>query len=239
MDSIRNSCEVNVKHCSLCERDAEYYCYDCQKELCNQCKKIHVIDLSTKNHKVKSYKEKMKYPPKQIAQSEDPSHVKSKLSQNHNYHEAYAIQMCDPSSENSPQIFLTPDQMSLLKRSRHDDIERLQYSEIIHHIRSDDIYCKRIMLEGVRHDLKIGHKAVTIRGQSKAEMRGQGLKDLIDDVLAGDLEDRCIIQKTRMTRYMSYGRELPPKVYVSCFYSNFLYSSCLIVFLHACVLLSF
>ncbi|XP_078327661.1 uncharacterized protein LOC144623211 isoform X2 [Crassostrea virginica] len=34
-------------------------------------------------------------------------------------------------------------------------------------------------------------------------MRGQGLKDLIDDVLAGDLEDRCIIQKTRMTRHMT------------------------------------
>ncbi|XP_078321612.1 uncharacterized protein LOC144621743 [Crassostrea virginica] len=34
-------------------------------------------------------------------------------------------------------------------------------------------------------------------------MRGQGLKDLIDDVLAGDLEDRCFIQKTRMTRHMT------------------------------------
>ena len=38
-----------------------------------------------------------------------------------------------------------------------------------------------------------------------------------------------------------YGRELLPKVYVSCFYSNlkFLYSWFLIVFLHACVLFSF
>ncbi|XP_078320781.1 uncharacterized protein LOC144617652 isoform X2 [Crassostrea virginica] len=34
-------------------------------------------------------------------------------------------------------------------------------------------------------------------------MRGQGLKNLIDDVLAGDLGDRCIIQKTRMTRHMT------------------------------------
>ena len=34
-------------------------------------------------------------------------------------------------------------------------------------------------------------------------MRGQGLKDLIDDVLAGDLADRCIKQKTRMTRHMT------------------------------------
>ena len=195
--------KVSVKQCSLCDREVEYYCYDCQKELCIQCKKIHVIDLITKDHKVKSYTEKMKYPPKQIAQSKDHLHVKSPLSQNHNYHEAYAIPVCDPCPENSPKILLTPDQISLLKRRRHDAIERLQYSEIIYHIRSDDIYCRRFMLEGVRHDLKIGHKAVTIRGQSKAEMRGQGLKDLIDDVLAGDLEDRCIIQKTRMTRHMS------------------------------------
>ena len=52
------------------------------------------------------------------------------------------------------------------------------------------------MLEGLRYDRETGHKTVTIRGQSKAEMRCQGLKDLIDDVLAGDLADRCIIQKT-------------------------------------------
>ena len=38
---------------------------------------------------------------------------------------------------------------------------------------------------------------------------------------------------------LKYGRELPPKVYVPCFYSNFLYSWCLIVILHACALLSF
>ena len=42
-----------------------------------------------------------------------------------------------------------------------------------------------------------------MRCQSKAEKRGQGPKDLIDDVLAGDLADRCIIQKTRMTRHMT------------------------------------
>ena len=59
------------------------------------------------------------------------------------------------------------------------------------------------MLEGVRHDLKTGHKAVTIRGFSMAGMIGQVPKDKIDEVLAGDLEDRCIIQKTRMTRHMT------------------------------------
>nr|XP_022337264.1 uncharacterized protein LOC111133296 isoform X1 [Crassostrea virginica] len=59
------------------------------------------------------------------------------------------------------------------------------------------------MLEGLRQDIQTGHKAVTIRGLSLAEMIGQVPKDKIDEVLSGDLEDRCIIQKTRMTRHMS------------------------------------
>ena len=59
------------------------------------------------------------------------------------------------------------------------------------------------MLKEIRHDLKTGHKAVTIRDPTMAETIGQVPKDKIDEVLAGDLEDRCIIQKTRMTRHMS------------------------------------
>ena len=56
------------------------------------------------------------------------------------------------------------------------------------------------MLKGLRHDLKIGHKEVIIRGRSRAI---KGIPGLIDYVLAGDLEDRYLIQKTRMTRHMT------------------------------------
>nr|XP_022296434.1 uncharacterized protein LOC111106169 [Crassostrea virginica] len=83
------------------------------------------------------------------------------------------------------------------------EIQRRLYAGMIYHLRGETIYYKSVLLEGLEYDRETGHKTVTIRGQSKAEMRGQGLKDLIDEVLAGDLEDRCIIQKTRMTRHMS------------------------------------
>ena len=62
MESTRIGTEVNVKHCSLCHGDTEYYCYACREDLCIQCKMLHVIDLSTKDHIVTSYIVKKKYP---------------------------------------------------------------------------------------------------------------------------------------------------------------------------------
>ncbi|XP_078311367.1 uncharacterized protein LOC111100450 isoform X3 [Crassostrea virginica] len=198
MDPTRICTQVSVKHCSLCQGDTEYYCYKCQQDLCIQCKKLHVVDLSTKHHEVTSYTEKMKNPPKQVKslQSGDPKQVISARSQNPDNHEPCVMPFIDL----RPRKFQPPVWLSPLQRS---EIQWRQYSCRIYHLRGETIYYRSVLLEGLRHDRDTGHKAVTIRGQSKAEMRGQGLKDLIDEVLAGDLEDRCIIQKTRMTRHMA------------------------------------
>nr|XP_022304426.1 uncharacterized protein LOC111111630 [Crassostrea virginica]XP_022304427.1 uncharacterized protein LOC111111630 [Crassostrea virginica] len=221
MDLTRISTQVSIKHCSLCQGDTEYYCYGCQQDLCIQCKKLHVIDLSTKDHEVTSYTEKMKYPPKQVqssqsqnpkrvisAQSQDPSkqvkrwrsgdskQVISMRSQDPDNHEPYVIPLNEPRHHK----FLPPVQLSSLE---HIEIQRRLYSDRIFHLRGETIYYRSVLLEVLRHDLKIGHKTVTFRGQSNVKMRGQELKNMIDDVLAGDLEDRCIIQKTRMTRHMT------------------------------------
>ncbi|XP_078311707.1 uncharacterized protein LOC111100413 isoform X2 [Crassostrea virginica] len=197
MDPTRISTQVSVKHCSLCQGDTEYYCYKCQQDLCMQCKKLHVVDLSTKHHTVTSYTEKMKNPPKQkSSQSGDPKQVISVRSQDPDNHEPCVM----PFIGLRPRKFQPPVWLSPLERS---EIQRRQYSDRIYQLRGETIYYRSFLLEGLRYDRDTGHKAVTIRGQSKAEMRGQGLKDLIDEVLAGDLKDRCIIQKTRMTRHMS------------------------------------
>ncbi|XP_078330238.1 uncharacterized protein LOC144617729 [Crassostrea virginica] len=198
MDPTRICTQVSVKHCSLCQGDTEYYCYGCRQDLCIQCKKLHVIDLSTKHHEVTSYTEKRKYPPKPVKtlQSQDPKQVISARSQYPDNHEPCVM----PFNEYKPHKFIPPVWLSPLERS---EIQRQQYSRRIYDLRGETIYYRSVLLEGLRYDRKTGHKAVTIRGQSKAEMRGQGLKDLIDEVLAGDLEDRCIIQKTRMTRHMT------------------------------------
>ncbi|XP_078311344.1 uncharacterized protein LOC144618665 isoform X2 [Crassostrea virginica] len=198
MDPTSISTQVSVKHCSLCQGDTEYYCYKCQQDLCIQCKKLHVTDLSTKHHKVTSYTEKMKYPRKQVksSQSGDPKQVISARSEDPDNHEQCVM----PFIGLRPRKFQAPVWLSPLERS---EIQRRQYSRRIYHLRGETIYYRSVLLEGLKHDRKTGHKAVIIRGQSKAEMRGQGLKDLIDEVLVGDLGDRCIIQKTRMTRHMS------------------------------------
>ncbi|XP_078341903.1 uncharacterized protein LOC111100239 [Crassostrea virginica] len=198
MDSTRTSTQVSVKHCSLCQGDTEYYCFKCQQDLCIQCKKLHVIDLSTKHHTVLSYTEKMKYHRKQVksSQSGDPKQVISACSQDSDNHEPCVM----PFIGHRPRKFQPPVWLSPLERS---EIQRRQYCDRIYQLRGETIYYRSVLLEGLRYDRETGHTAVTIRGQSKAEKRGQGLKDLIDDVLAGDLEDRCIIQKTRMTRHMT------------------------------------
>ncbi|XP_078309518.1 uncharacterized protein LOC144617911 isoform X2 [Crassostrea virginica] len=198
MDPTRISAQVSVKHCSLCQGDTEYYCYKCQQDLCIQCKKLHVVDLSTKHHTVTSYTEKMKYPRKQMksSQSGDPKQVIGARSQDPDNHEPCVMPCIGlRHGKFQPPVWLSP-----LERS---EIQRRRYSDRIYHLRGETIYYRSVLLEGLRHDRDTGHKAVTIQGQSKAEMRGQGLKDLIDEVLAGDLGDRCIIQKTRMTRHMT------------------------------------
>nr|XP_022287986.1 uncharacterized protein LOC111100412 [Crassostrea virginica]XP_022287987.1 uncharacterized protein LOC111100412 [Crassostrea virginica]XP_022287988.1 uncharacterized protein LOC111100412 [Crassostrea virginica] len=220
MESTIISTQVSVKHCSLCQGDTEYYCYKCQQDLCIQCKKLHVIDLSTKHHTVMSYTEKMKYPSKQVksSQSQDPKKVISARYQNYKQikrwrfgdpKQVISARSQDPDNHEPcvmpfiglrPRKFKPPVWLSPLERS---EIQRLQNSDRIYQLRGETIYYKCVLLEGLKHDRETGHKAVTIRGQSKAEMRGQGLKDLIDEVLAGDLEDRCSIQKTRMTRHMT------------------------------------
>ncbi|XP_078320743.1 uncharacterized protein LOC144617643 [Crassostrea virginica] len=210
MDSTRICTQVSVKHCSLCQGDTEYYCYKCQQDLCIQCKKLHVVDLSTKHHKVTSYTEKRKYPPKPVksSQSKDPKQVISAQSQNPKQVKRWLSgdtkQVISAQSQDhdnhEPKKFIPPVWLSPLELS---EIQRQQYSRRIYHLRGETIYYKSVLFERLRYDRTTGHKAVTIRGQSKAEMRGQGLKDLIDEVLAGDLKDRCIIQKTRMTRHMT------------------------------------
>ena len=197
MDPTRISTQVIVKHCSLCPGDTEYYCYGCRQDLCIQCKKLHVVDLITKHHIVTSYVEKMKFPPKQVksSQSQDTKQVISARSQDPD-HEPCLMPFTEHRlHEFQPPVWLSPQE--------HSEIQRRLYSDMIYHLRGETIYYRSVLLEGLRHDRETGHEAVTIRGQSKAEKRGQGLKDLIDDVLAGDLEDRCIIQKTRMTRHMT------------------------------------
>ena len=157
MDPARISTQVSVKHCSLCQGDTEYYCYKCQQDLCIQCKKLHVIDLSTKHHTVTSYAEKMKYPPKQVKSSQsqdskqvisaryqdskqikrwrsgDPKQVISAFSQDPDNHDPCVMHF----TGHRPRKFQPPVWLSPLERS---EIQRRQYSDKIYQLRGETIY---------------------------------------------------------------------------------------------------
>ena len=117
MDPTRISTQVSVKHCSLCQGDTEYYCFKCQ-DLCIQCKKLHVIDLSTKHHTVTSYAEKMKYPPKQkSSQSGNPKQVISALSQDPDTHEPCVMPYIGHKPKKcKPPLWLSPLEHSEIQR---------------------------------------------------------------------------------------------------------------------------
>ena len=55
------SCPVKVKICSQCLGDTEFYCQDCEDNLCWDCKDSHVANLDTKHHYVMLYREKMNF----------------------------------------------------------------------------------------------------------------------------------------------------------------------------------
>lgn len=172
MDRIRDNTHVSVKHCSLCQGDTEFYCFQCHQDLCNQSKKIHVIALSTKNHNVTSYLERAKYPQKGVISNDN----------------------CDSSSVIS---------LSSVEYSCYDEIERRKYSGKIDKLRSEILYDRCAVLEELGYDVKSGYKEVNMKGQLAVDVRGKRLKNMIDGVLSGDLVDRCIIQKTRMSRYVT------------------------------------
>ncbi|XP_056007785.1 uncharacterized protein LOC125666670 isoform X2 [Ostrea edulis] len=65
MDPVLLGTRLNVRHCSQCQGDTEFYCNTCKRDLCLQCKEKHVIDLHTKHHGVVIYREKFEYLPKQ------------------------------------------------------------------------------------------------------------------------------------------------------------------------------
>ena len=129
MDPTRINTQVRVKHCSLCQGDTEYYCYCCRLDLCIQCKKLHVIDLSTKNHEVTSYIERMKYPPKDESEEfGDPdSRDYSKQVKRARSGQSEQV-MCVRSRDLVPlPIWLSPSERS--------EMERRHYSERIHYLK--------------------------------------------------------------------------------------------------------
>ncbi|XP_056007497.1 E3 ubiquitin-protein ligase TRIM71-like [Ostrea edulis] len=55
MDTLGLSTQCKLRQCSQCQRDTEFYCNTCKRDLCLQCKKKHVTENNTKYHNVVFY----------------------------------------------------------------------------------------------------------------------------------------------------------------------------------------
>ena len=188
-DPCRISTQLSIRHCSLCQGNTEYYCLGCHQDLCIQCKETHVIDLSTKGHKILSYLEKKKYQPK-LEQSADQDVFRSPVKQK--------MPSTDPSL--NQDVFRSPVPISPLERV---EINRRQFSEIIFHIRSETIYDRCAMLEVIKRDIPNIHTKVTKEGQSEIGKLAEEVKEGIDNFLAGNIQDRSLLQKIRMTKHFT------------------------------------
>lgn len=63
MKAAHRHCQVHVRQCSKCSGDTEFYCFNCEVDLCVQCKENHLQYFSTKDHNVVIYREKFNHIP--------------------------------------------------------------------------------------------------------------------------------------------------------------------------------
>lgn len=178
MDPIRINSRTNVKKCSLCQKETEFYCHSCIKDLCRHCKAIHVIDLDTKHHEVTIYREKCKYFPKQDGYLIHRNRIYNKYCESCDVLVFYSRPRPIPSlsfrEHNKHKIF---DMWAAYQTKRQ------QHKNIMQNIRSETLYYKQVQLgtlkTDVQADIKKCHEEIS-RCQSEVMLKGIKLKDLID-----------------------------------------------------------
>ena len=236
-----------MKRCCLCQGYTEYYCHTCKKDLCRHCKAVHVIDLDTQHHEVTIYRQKFKNIHKQ-----DRFVINGDIIYN-KYCETCEVPVCnswsDRKSVGSPLLASTfsrqHKQHKIVGIRKAYQTKRQQHKKCIHDIRSETIYNRRVILNGLKSDVKsyaqtcqteftIGHSKMKIRGQMRK--KGQKLKDrmdkVIDDViLLMKIEHSCSLQKNRMNqligRIQKYEQKFEQSVYRKVEFLRFIKKVCL------------
>ncbi|XP_056007533.1 uncharacterized protein LOC125666241 isoform X2 [Ostrea edulis] len=194
MATLGLSTQLKVRQCSQCQRDTEFYCNTCKRDLCLQCKKKHVIDLHTKHHDVVIYREKFNYIPRQEICVRHPDRFYEMFCQ------SCELSVCFRCLEHRKHQILDLRTAYQTKRQQH--------REIIDNIRSETLYNCRVLLAGIQTDIQTCPPQICHR-QSQMSTKAQRLKDLIDTVVCdvktryrGLLIDRIQQQKRKMNRQL-------------------------------------
>ena len=228
MDPSGISSHCNVKTCSFCPGDTEYYCHICQQDMCRQCKEEHVINLDTLHHNVTIYRQKYNHP---LKKETCFSHRKCYYSK---YCKTCEVPVCDSCSKHSPRRIPLLDCFLPTETSGHKCIDiksayqkRLkQYQQPIFNIRSYIIYNCSALLAGIYTDIsyfsetchnEIDHRSTDIAEHcEKPILRESLLLNIISEAIkeGPSLSSRlntavCIENKIRPTKISEwqYGME--------------------------------
>lgn len=140
-----NSMVMIRKFCSRCERDVVYHCHTCQGDLCPQCKQMHDIDLNTKHHSIKRYRDKNTLLPKdETCSKHHTGYVFKKFC------ETCEVPVCLKCEDHTNHKILT---FQTKLKQNHESISK---------IRSETIYKCQILLHGLKPGVMICRKEIDV-----------------------------------------------------------------------------
>ena len=174
---------VRIKQCGQCDSDTEYYCHQCQQDLCHTCQEEHVVNWVTRNHEVTRYREKFNNLPKRELCAIHRDRYYNRFC------ESCGVLVCESCSEHKAQ---RPSFLSCLSTKAHGkhklvgisvayQTNRQQCKGMIHELQSE-IDNMSMLVDRLKSDMNVCHKKIN-RCQSKMVIKGQTLKDVMDSVL--------------------------------------------------------
>ncbi|XP_062573629.1 uncharacterized protein LOC134235512 [Saccostrea cucullata] len=166
VNSLRMNTQLRVRQCFKCRGDAEFYCFVCRNDLCEQCKDMHTIDLDTIDHGIVIYREKYKFSKQEFCER---------------HPEEMFGTFCKTC--NLPICVLCRDlehkKHALIDIGKAYQTNRQQHREIFNDIRWKTQFNSCFLLAEIKFDLKACQlKISTLHLQMKT--KAQKLKDLID-----------------------------------------------------------
>ncbi|XP_048754436.2 uncharacterized protein LOC125665697 [Ostrea edulis] len=177
-----------IRLCVQCQGNTEFYCRTCKHDLCLQCKEKHVIDLHTKHHDVVIYCEKFENAFLQETCVRHPSQKYSMFCEQCNY------SVCNSCTNHTTHALVDLRTTYQTKRQQH--------REIIDNIRSETLYNYRVLLAGIKTDIKTCPSQICHR-QSQMSTKAQRLKDLIDTMVCDSKIRKTLLQhRGSMNRYV-------------------------------------
>lgn len=202
---------LNVKQCFLCQKYTEYFCHTCQQDLCQHCKAVHVIDLDTKHHEVKIYRNKLERLPKHEKCVMHRKRIFKK------YCETCKLPVCDSCSDPNFKKNRLLSWFSPNKHRKHKLLDimtayktmREQHKDWLHNMRSETLYKARAQLNKfpsyVNTDIQTCHSTI-IRCQCEIILKGQKVKNMLDNVIRHKINTyRCLLllQPKRMDQHIA------------------------------------